>query len=237
MKTFVLLHGAMHGGWCWRRVAARLLTAGHAVFTPTMTGMGERAHLLSPQVGVDTHVRDILGVLTYEDLADVILVGHSYAGMVMSAVAEEAAGRLAHLVYLDAFTPRHAESALDLEPPATAKAFAELARTQGDGWRLLPRETFLDRWGLKVEADRSWVWSKLTSMPFRCFSQAVSLPTDAARSLPRTYIDCQIPRNEGLRRSADRAREEGWRFRELATGHEAMVTAPEELTALLLELV
>src|SRR5262245_54152872 len=139
MKTFVLIHGAMHGGWCWRRVAKRLRSAGYAVFTPTLTGMGERAHLLSSDVGVTTHVRDIVGVLPFEDLVESMLVGHSYAGMVMSAVAEEVAGRLAHLVYLDAFTRRQGESALDLEPPGTAEAFAESARTQGDGWLLRPQ--------------------------------------------------------------------------------------------------
>lgn len=236
MKTYVLVHGALHGGWCWRRVVARLRAAGHDVFTPTLTGMGERVHLASPVVGLDTHVRDILGVLSFNDLTDVILVGHSYAGMVISAVAEEAKDRLAHLVYLDAFTPRDGESALDLEPPATARAFAELARTHGDGWLMPPQEAYLDRWGLRDDVDRRWVWGKLTAMPLLCFSQAVTLPANACRSLPRTYIECLDPRNEGLRLSADRARQEGWPVRSLATGHDAMITAPEELTNLLLEL-
>lgn len=234
VTTYVLVHGANHGGWCWQRVAQRLRAAGHQVYAPTLTGMGERAHLLSREVGLDTHVRDVLGVLAYEDLSQVVLVGHSYAGMVLSALAEEAADRLAHLVYLDAFTPRDGESALDLEPPATAAAFTELARTRGDGWRLVPQEAWLDRWGLRDEADRHWVWSKLTDMPLRCFQQPVALPGDAARRLPRTFIDCSRPKNEGLRLSTERARQEGWPCRDLPTGHDAMVTAPQPLTDLLL---
>lgn len=237
MATFVLIHGAMHGGWCWRRVLPYLRGAGHDVYAPTLTGMGERAHLLTRDVNVITHVRDVLGVLHYEDLKQVILVGHSYAGMVLAGVAEAAAPRLAHLVYLDAFPPRDGESALDLEPPGSAQAFAEMARTRGDGWRLPPTESLLERWGLRAEADRRWVWSNLTDFPLRCFQEPVSLPKEVSRTLPRTYIACVDPANPGMALSADRAREEGWRFRSLASGHDAMVTAPAELAALLLEVL
>ncbi len=237
MTTFVLIHGANHGGWCWQRGARRLRTDGHTVYTPTLTGMGERSHLLSRQVSLDTHVQDVLGVLTFEDLTDVILVGHSYAGIILTALAEVAATRLAHLVYLDAFTPRNGESALDLEPPETAEALSELARTQGDGWRLVPQEAYLDRWGLRLEADRNWVWPRLTDMPLRCLQEPVKLPREAARSLPRTFIDCCSPKNEGLRKSTERARQEGWPCLSLAAGHDAMVTASEQLAELLLTIV
>jgi hypothetical protein len=157
--------------------------------------------------------------------------------MVVTAAAEQAGGRLAQLVYLDAFPPRNGESALDLELAGTAEHFAQLARDHGDGWRLCPSEALLDRWGVKDSADRRWVQGKLTDFPLRCFQEAASLPRGAAATLPRTYIECRAPANEGLRLSAERARADGWRFRTLETGHDAMITAPEELTALLLELV
>src|SRR6185312_289139 len=115
--NFVLVHGAWHGGWCWKRVSPLLRALGHEVFTPTLTGLGERQHLMSPEVGLDTHIKDVLGVLEYEDLHDVILVGHSYAGMVIAGVAEKAAERIAHLVYLDAFVPADGKSLADYQPP------------------------------------------------------------------------------------------------------------------------
>lgn len=226
MATFVLVHGAMHGGWCWSRVLPFLRAGGHRVFTPTLTGMGERAHLVSRDVGLDTHVQDIRAVLTNEDLTDVILVGHSYAGMVITAVAEELVERLRHLIYLDAFTPHDGEAALDLEPLGTDAAFRARAR---DGWLLMPAESDLERWGLREEQDRRWVWPKLTPMPLRCFEDKVALPSGAAASLPRTYLECTTPANPGLRSSADRAKGENWLWQTLATGHEAMVTAPAEL--------
>src|SRR6266498_5853186 len=110
MATYVLLHAGWAGGWQWRAVAQRLRMEGHEVYTPTFTGLGERVHLASSEVGLETHIQDILGVLTYEDLHDVILVGHSYSGMVSTAVAERVPERLAHLVYVDAFVPQDGQS-------------------------------------------------------------------------------------------------------------------------------
>src|SRR5919202_1722005 len=112
--TFVLVHGAWHGGWCCRRLIPLLRDAGHEVYAPTLTGLGERSHLLSPAIDLETHVRDVTGVLEYEELTGVVLVGHSYGGMVITGVAEDAAPRLAHLVYLDAFLPRDGECLMDL---------------------------------------------------------------------------------------------------------------------------
>src|SRR5689334_15631432 len=123
MANYLLVHGAWHGGWCWRRVVPLLRAAGHEVFTPTLTGLGERVHLLTRDVGLDTHAQDVIGVLEYEDLRDVVLVGHSYGGMVITAVAERAAERLAHLVYLDAFVPRDGQSQMDLLGPSSSRCF------------------------------------------------------------------------------------------------------------------
>src|SRR5205823_8870769 len=136
--TFVLVHGGFHGGWCWRRVTPLLRAAGHEVYTPTLTGLGERAHLARPEVSLHTHVQDVLGVLAYEDVQGVVLVGWSYAGMVITAVAEQAADRLAHLVYLDASVPEDGQAALDLLDPATRAAREERVRMEGEGWQMLP---------------------------------------------------------------------------------------------------
>lgn len=133
MATYVLVSGACHGGWCWRRVVPRLRAAGHEVYAPTLTGLGERAHLLSPDVGLETHAQDVAGVLEYEGLRDVVLVGHSYGGMAITAAAELAAERLAHLVYLDAFVPRDGERLLDFLPPDARELTLSRARAEGDG--------------------------------------------------------------------------------------------------------
>src|SRR5262245_38762532 len=119
MVAFVLVHGAWHGGWCWKKVAPLLRQAGHEVYTPTLTGLGERSHLVHPEVRLETHIRDVLQVLEFEDLRDVVLVGWSYGGMMVPGVADRAAERLRHLVYLDADVPGDGQCSLDLEPPET----------------------------------------------------------------------------------------------------------------------
>src|SRR5713226_3251144 len=133
MATFVLVHGAWHGGWCWKKLAPLLRAAGHEVYTPTLTGLGERAHLLSRSVNVDTHAQDVLGVLACEDLREVTLVGHSYAGLLLPVIANAAADRLRQLVYLDAAV---AASGLALfgRYPETRAQVAEAVRTAGEGW-------------------------------------------------------------------------------------------------------
>ena len=136
MATFVLVHGAWHGGWCWKKVTPLLRAAGHEVYTPTLTGLGERAHLLTREVDLDTHIRDIINVLEYEELRDVILVGHSYAGMVIAGVADRVPARLAHLVYLDAFVPRDGQASLSLSPPELEAHLRAQALAEGDGWRV-----------------------------------------------------------------------------------------------------
>jgi pimeloyl-ACP methyl ester carboxylesterase len=138
MVTYVFLAGGGYGGYIWKEVASRLRARRHEVFTPTFTGLGERAHLASPQIDLDTHVHDILGVFEFEDLHDVILVGHSYGGMVMTGVAQHIPHRLAHLVYLDALVPQDGQSVLDIIGPFWSARFEERARTFGDGWRLPP---------------------------------------------------------------------------------------------------
>ena len=235
MATYLLVHGGWHGGWYWRRVASILREASHEVFTPTLTGLGERAHLLSPEIDLDTHIRDIMGVLKYEDLHDLILVGHSYAGMIITAIAEQAPERLAHLVYLDAFIPKNGESLIDVIGPDFAATFHEMVQGEGEGWRLPPLP--LELLGISEEADKLWMNPKLTDQPFKAFSQSVRLRDEAAASrISRTFIYCNNPAIGPYDRFAEQARHEGWRYREIATGHIPMVTAPRQTADLLLEL-
>jgi len=233
MATFVLVHGAWHGGWCWSRVAPLLRDAGHQVHTPTLTGLGEGAAPPTPTVDLDTHVSDVLELLASEDLTEVALVGHSYGGMVITAVADRAAGRLAHLVYLDAFVPQDGQCVLDLVTPEVAALSREQARTVGDGW-LVPALP-LEFWGVTDAADVEWATPLMRPQPLGTLEQPLGLSGGGAASLPRTYIGTDHPM---LQRFAERARAEGgWRSRHLATGHDAMITKPREVAAMLLEIV
>ena len=231
--TFVLVHGAWHGGWCWRRLIPLLRDAGHEVFAPTLTGLGERSHLLSPAIDLDTHMRDVTAMLEYEELSDVILVGHSYGGMVITAAAHAAARRLAHLVYLDAFLPRDGECLLDFFSPQAREATLQRAREQGEGW-YSPPQAEDQPFGVTDPTDARWVRSKLSAHPVATWLQPVRLADPVAVALPRTYINCTGTR--WFTAHAERAKaEQGWRYREIATGHDAMITAPRELAAVLLE--
>lgn len=237
MATFVLVHGAWHGGWCWQKLVPFLEAAGHAVYAPTLTGLAERASELSPDVGLDTHIQDIVGLLVNQDLHGVVLVGHSYGGMVITGVVDQAPERIAHLVYLDTFVPRDGEAMVDVSPIVI---WLLRKQAQGDGWRLASRGDY----GVTTEPDRSWVLSKVTPQPLKTLEQPLHLKNPAIVSTkPRTHIDCT---SSGFVFSllrhllAPRAlppREAGWRLRTLPTGHDAMITAPRELADLLLEVV
>jgi pimeloyl-ACP methyl ester carboxylesterase len=232
MATFVLVHGALGGGWEWHAVAQRLQAHGHEVFRPTLTGLGERAHLLTPEVDLDTHIQDVLGVLRWEDLERVILCGHSYGGMVVTGVADRAPERLAQLVYIDAFVPRDGQSANSLTPPAFVEALLYApAREQGDGWRV-PHSVWPRLHGVTDEVA-DWYASKLTDQSLRCFDQPLQL-RGAQPTLPRTYIRCNHASEGGVMWPfAQRAQAEGWRYHLLATEHDAQITDPVGLAALL----
>jgi pimeloyl-ACP methyl ester carboxylesterase len=235
MATFVLVHGAWHGGWCWRRMTPLLSEGGHAVVTPTLTGLGERSHLLSPAIDLSTHVQDLLAVLEYEDLRDVILVGHSYGVMVIVAVAERAADRIAHLVFLDGAVPEDGQALCELLNPDAWASFQERARREGDGYQIPPNT--LAALGIVDEADAAWAGPRLTPQPIKTFEEPVRLASAAARALPRTYIFCAPPRpGSTLPDFAASARAAGWGYHELISGHDAMITAPRALADCLLAL-
>lgn len=231
MAVFLLVPGAWLGGWCWRDVANRLEGDGHTVIAATLTGLGERAHLLSPQVGMATHVSDINGVLHYRDLTDVVLVGHSYGGMVITAVAEQAAERIRRLVYLDGSVPRDGQSNCDIIGSEMARELRAAAQATGEGWRVPPASYVTE--GLSADL-RAWVEQRLTAHPLRCFEEAVHLGSKPAATLARAFI--RTTRSDLYDRLFAWARDAGWQCRDLAGGHYAMLTEPRAVALALSEL-
>jgi pimeloyl-ACP methyl ester carboxylesterase len=231
MAIFLFVPGAWLGGWCWRDVAARLRAGGHTVVPATLTGLGERAHLLSPEIGLQTHVADIVGLLRYRDLNEVMLVGHSYGGTVITAVAEQAADRIRRLVYLDASVPRDGESNNDVVGPEMAAQLRSWAAAGGEGWRVPPASYVTER---LPSGARPWVEERLTPHPLRTFEEPVQLRSSAAAALPRAFI--RTTRSALYDRLLEGARAAGWYCRELQGGHYAMLTEPQAVAAALTEL-
>jgi pimeloyl-ACP methyl ester carboxylesterase len=228
MATFVLVAGAWSGGYRWRAVAQQLRAAGHDVYTPTLTGLGERVHLVSRAVDLDTHILDVVNVLVYEDLIDVVLVGHSYAGMVITGVADRVPERVGHLVYIEAPVPHAGESQADNADQTAQPGLEDLVRREGDGW-LVPVPRF---------PDGSPMSSRLTPHPFATVTQKLHLTNEhATAALPKTYILCTETPQVQWRRSYLESRIHGpeWRLVELPTTHAPMTTMPERLVAALLE--
>nr|BFD88190.1 alpha/beta fold hydrolase [Streptomyces sp. Xyl84] len=217
-----------------------LESAGHRVFAPSLTGYGDKAHLLGPDVGLDTHVEDVLRLIDEEDLTDVVLVGHSYAGLVISSAANHVPDRIAHLVYLDAMVPEHGETAADVQP--VTRDLIDRAVTSGSGWRVPPLPELpapFGLFGVTDPADVAWLRSMLSDQPVRCLQQPVQLDNPALRAVPRTHIHCVGVRPEGIvRRPVPAIQPNGSpaRVRELPTGHDCMITMPAELSELLLKL-
>jgi pimeloyl-ACP methyl ester carboxylesterase len=230
MTTFVLVHGAWHGGWVWQRVAPLLRAAGHEVHTPTLTGVSDRAHLLSPAVGLGTHIADVRSLLEAYDLSDVVLVGHSYAGQVVSGVADRAPGRLRARVHLDAFVGADGDAAIDLLPSTVAGHYRESVAGPGFGWLIPVRP--LARLGVTDEADVAWLTPRLTPHPWLTYTEPVRL-TGACDTVPGVFVEC-VDWLRVFREQAERAAVLGWPVHEIATGHEAMVTAPAALADVLL---
>ena len=229
MATFVVAHGAWSAGWAWKKMRSRLRERGHELWTPTYTGLGERAHLASPAVDLDTHIQDVCGLLYMEDLRDVILIGHSYGGMVATGVADREPARIARLVYLDAFVPRDGQSALDLHPDDIRERMRR-AVLDGDGWRMPPNPPPPDT----PKEDLAWMTPRRMPQPAKTGEQPIRL-TGAVESLPRTYIYCLQPRpGDVFRPFAERARADaGWQYLEIDASHNPHITAPDALAAML----
>jgi len=236
MATYVLVHGGAHGGWCYRYVAAILRSAGHEVHAPTLTGLGERAHLLGPGIDLDTHITDIVAVLHYEDLRDVILVGHSYGGMVITGVADRALDRVGHLVYLDAATPVNGESLADIAAPLMNAARRQARVVDGVELVLYPGTEPLPNYGVTDPDDIAWMAERLTPHPFACFTQPLALTHEAeVGKLAQTHIVCTstLATRDPARLAP--ARDAG-RLWHIDTGHDLMITEPQAVADLLLRL-
>ena len=242
-RPFVLVHPAWHGGWCWKKVTPLLQKQGHSVYTPTLTGLGDRSHLADPKIGLDVHVSDVVNLLQYDDLRGVVLVGHSSSGAVITGVADRAPDRIAQLIYVDAFVPEHGQSVLDLLPSERQQGMEQFVETEGKGW-LLPRfspspwETIVrDMWGVTNADDVRWMLERLGPTPFAHFKDPVHRTNLAAEKLQRTYIRCLDCPSPSFDRHAEMAKRTAqWRYRDLPTSHHPAITAPEQLTTLLLEL-
>ena len=241
--TFVLVHGAWHGGWCWRDVQALLTARGARVFCPTLTGLGERAHLREPVPSLDMHIQDIVGVIEAEELDNLVLVGHSYGGMVITGVADRLRNRMRHVVYLDAAVPRNGETFASQAPGSTpesvAAAVAQFKSLAPDGvWMGVFPPVVL---GVPPENTKAtaWLTRRMTPHPLRTWLDPIALANGGSDGLARTYILCTAPVMRGASFAAHAARiktDPTWRYREIATGHDAMVTEPAKTAALLAEL-
>jgi pimeloyl-ACP methyl ester carboxylesterase len=234
VAVFVVAHGAWSAAWAWKKMRPLLRGAGHELWTPTYTGLGERAHLASPAVDLDTHIADVIGVLEMEDLREVVLIGHSYGGMVATGVADCARERIAQVIYLDAFVPQDGQSVFDLQSAAARERMRELARTEGEGWRIPPTPMPADT----PASDQAWASGRRLPHPIKTFEQPLRL-VGKGPPPPLSYIYCRrIGPADVFRQFAERAqREGGWRYFEIEASHNPHITTPQALLELLQTIV
>ncbi len=234
MATLVLVHGAMHGGWAWSPVRRLLTARGHEVHTPTLTGQGDRAHLLTRETGVATHVADLVALLDFEDLRGAVLVLHSYAGVLVGPVVAARPDRVSAVVLAGGFHTRPGMSLLDAEPPEVAARYRDLVERTGEGWYLPATDAFLAQWAVTDPALQAFVAPRLTDFPARALADPVVYDPAPLAAVPRTYVEHVAPPLASLAPSIALAREDGFVHRTIATGHDMMLADPP-LTAGLLE--
>jgi pimeloyl-ACP methyl ester carboxylesterase len=232
-KTFLVCHGAWSAGWAWKKMHPLMAAGGHRLVTPTYTGLGERAHLADPSIDLETHIQDILNVIKYEDLRDIVLLGHSYGGMVATGVADRARDRIMQLIYLDAFVPDDGKCLLDFLNESERQRMQGLVKS-GDGWRVPPNPTSPDT----PPADVEWLTERRVHMPIKCFEMKLNL-RGGELTLPRSYIYAtRITPADTFGPFAARAKSESdWRYHEIDASHSPNVSAPEALAALLQKIV
>jgi len=228
MATFVLVHGAWHGAWCWRRLARLITHSGHEVFTPTLTGLAERSHLRTPDTDLDTHILDVVNEMKWQELNDVVLVGHSYAGMVISGVAEKMEKSISSFVLLDAFFPESGQALIDLAPPPVRDTF--LAAERNGAASIPPRSAAMFNVN---ERDRAWVDAQCTPQPLKCGLQKLALTGARERIAKKAYIRATGYPSQPFDLALEKARARGWRSHEVACGHDVMLDAPGRLAEIL----
>lgn len=219
-RPIVLVHGGLHGGWCWRDARAILVAAGHTVFTPTLTGLGERAHLAAPAIGLAVHVEDVAGCIACEEISDVVLVGHSYGGMVVTGVVDRMIDRIAHLVYLDGLVPTDGQSVVDIDP--------SLGAFGSDDAPLQPPPSY--DFGLTDPDQIAWVRRRLTPQAARTVTERLALHQDLSR-IERWYIECadrggDLPLYAIRRIAAERRADPDWHYARLDAPHDCMISHP-----------
>jgi pimeloyl-ACP methyl ester carboxylesterase len=242
MATFVLVHGAFQGSWCWRKVIPLLRAAQHDVYAPTLTGLGERVHLLGPDVNLSTHIQDIVNVLFYEDLSEVILVGHSYAGMVIAGVAEAIPESLGHVIYLDVGSvPDDRRSYFDTLSPEIGEQWTSNA-IEAQGTRVFPASStywplFLSACSITDPVDIDWMEPRLTPQPLATMEEPARLSTAHAPRVRGSYIRCRPEKNaDAVEELYTKVRARGWDYYEIQSDHEVMITAPRALASLLADI-
>ena len=234
MATIILAHGAWSAAWAWKKMRPLLASAGHTFFSPTYTGLGERAHLAHRDIDLSTHVQDVLAVLEFEDLKDVVLLGHSYGGMVATGVADKARSRVARVVYIDAFAPKDGQSLFDLLGPKGEAHMRAGAAKDGDGWKLplnpMPPDTSPE--------DQAWAVPRRRPQPIKTFEQRIKLESKEPPP-PRHYIYAKKNGpGDVFRQFGERAKSEaGWKYYEIDASHNPHITCPDVLMKLLTDIM
>jgi pimeloyl-ACP methyl ester carboxylesterase len=230
-KTFVLVHGAWHGGWCWRRVSDLLEKKGHKVFTPTMTGLGERSHLIDPKINLATHITDIVNVIKWEGLKDIVLVGHSYGGSVVSGVAEQAGDTIGSIVFLDAFLPENGDSLASKASQGTRDAIAAVVQKGETSMKPISAAVCQVN-----EKDRAWVDRMCTPHPLATLTDKITLTGAREKVAKKTYIRAKGYPSVAFDGHQEKLKgDKAWRVDEMPCGHDAMVDMPDRLTEILIE--
>ena len=233
-ETIVLVHGSCHGGWCWNKLIPFLNGCHFEIYTPTLTGLGERSHLLYERIDLSTHIKDVVQVFEYQNLHEVTLIGHSYGSMVIGGVAERMPDRIKSMVFLDAYVPQDGKSAFDLIPGLRDVYEQRSLKDKDREWLVLSYTP--EEFGVTVPDDVSWMASRLCPMPFHTHDEPLTIQNTKSRDLPKTYITF-TDFGDSMFKSMVSGEADAWNYLELRRGHDAMIMAPNELSKLLLEII
>ncbi len=235
---FVLVHGAWHGGWCWKKLTPHLTRAGNTVYTPTLTGLGERSHLLNDNINLDTHIQDIVSMIEFENLNDITLVGHSYAGFVIAGVAEKVPERISAIVFLDALIPDDGKAVLDFLSESAKNIYYESMKNNDKSWKLLfSQKVDISELGIFSKKDAEWIESRMTEQPHNTYSQKISISESTAKLINEKGFFILTSDRQDFIAEYKRASERGLKlFKIDGAGHNSMITQPEKLAYILLNL-